>query len=376
MADLPAVPSWHRAVVKVGSSLVAPDATGCRSLYTEAIARFVEASRAAGREVILVSSGAVAAGRSVRPDAPVPRTIPERQACAALGQPLLMQHWQGLLKAPCAQLLLTYDDLYHRRRFVNAKNTMGSLLGQGAVPIINENDTVAVEELRVGDNDNLSAHAAVLAEADLLIICSDVDGLYEANPRTHPDARQRRVVDRIDERVMAMAGGEGTAVGTGGMVTKLEAAQKATAQGIDTVLVNGTKADHLQALGEGRVTGTLFCGAEQPLSARQYWMLYAVPVRGRIWVDEGAARALQSDGASLLPAGVTGANGTFSAGDAVEVALSTANGPRVIARGLAQYGARDVQSLQGCQSYEVKKLLPHAHSTLVIHRDELVLMEG
>lgn len=375
MAAAPVLPSWKRAVLKVGSSLVAPDASGCSTRYTEAIARFITTSRAAGREVILVSSGAVAAGRSTQAGAPAPRTIPERQALAALGQPLLMQHWQALLEVPCAQLLLTYDDLYHRRRFVNAKNTLAELLAQGTVPIINENDTVAVEELKVGDNDNLSAHAAVLAEAEVLIICSDVDGLYTADPRTVPEAERLAVVAQVEATHYALAGGSRSAVGTGGMVTKLEAAEKATAQGIPTVIVNGTRADHLQALADGTSPGTLFRAAPSPISARRYWMLHAVPSRGRIWVDAGAAQALREDGASLLPAGVTGAEGPFRAGDAVEVVVPTGGEATVVAKGLAQYGIRDVQAIQGCQSYEVRDRLPEAHSTLVIHRDELVLLE-
>jgi glutamate 5-kinase len=206
MADRPAVPSWNRAVLKVGSALVAPDDRGCSTKHLLAIARFIAESRRAGKEVILVSSGAVAAGLATQPDTAAPRTIPEKQALAAIGQPLLMAHWRRLFDAPCAQLLLTYDDLYHRTRYLNAKNTLRELLGRGVLPIINENDTVAIDELKVGDNDNLAAHVAVLAEADTLIICSDVDGLYDANPHTHPDATLIRTVDRIGDDVYAMAG--------------------------------------------------------------------------------------------------------------------------------------------------------------------------
>ena len=376
MASPPSLPAWDRAVIKVGSALVAPEGQGGSTVHLEAIAGFITASRAADREVILVSSGAVAAGLAAQSMAPsVPRSIPERQALAAIGQPLLMAHWRALLDGPCAQLLLTYDDLYHRRRFVNAQNTLAELLDRGTLPIINENDTVAVEELKVGDNDNLSAHVAVLADADLLIICSDVDGLYTADPRTHPDAEFVPVVDTVTEQTYAMAGGTRSNVGTGGMTTKIEAADKATTRGINTALVNGTKSNHLEALHGGQCPGTLFRGASDPLPARKYWMLHAVPTRGRLWIDDGAARALRDDGASLLPAGIVDVDGLFSAGDAVDVAVATDGDAQVIAKGLVQYSARDVRAILGRQSHEIDAVLDAAHTNLVIHRDELVLVD-
>ena len=375
MADTFPLPSWNRIVIKVGSALVAPDDRGCSTKHLGAIARFISASRAAGQDVILVSSGAVAAGLSAQSMSPsVPRSIPERQALAAIGQPLLMAHWRDLLDGPCAQLLLTYDDLYHRRRFVNAQNTLAELLDRGTLPIINENDTVAVEELKVGDNDNLSAHVAVLADADLLLMCSDVDGLYTADPHADPEAEHIPVIEEVTDQTYAMAGETHTAVGTGGMTTKIEAAEKATTRGIDTVIMNGTKANHVEALRDGQCPGTLFKGAEDPLSARKYWMLHAVPSRGRIVVDEGAAQAISQEGASLLPAGITEVEGRFSAGDAVDIVAAPEDGEsQTIAKGLSQYSARDVRAIQGRQSHEIDNLLDTAHTNLVIHRDELVL---
>ncbi len=369
------LPSWRRAVLKVGSALVAPERRGCSTKYLLALARFVTESRHAGKEIVLVSSGAVAAGRSVQPDASAPRTIPEKQALAAIGQPLLMAHWRRLFDFPCAQLLLTYDDLYHRTRFVNAKNTLAELLGRGVLPIVNENDTVAVDELKVGDNDNLAAHVAVLADADLLVICSDVDGLYDADPHAHPNATLIPVVDRIDERIHAVAGGTHRDTATGGMRTKVQAAEKATARGIDTVLVNGTKAAALDRLLAGRLDGTLFRGSDTPLSARKYWMLHAVPSAGRLWVDAGAARALREEGASLLPSGITDVEGGFSDGEAVDVVTATDDGPRAVAKGITQYGSRDVRAIMGRHSAEIERILGHAHTDIVIHRDELVLVE-
>lgn len=371
-----AAPSWNRAVVKVGSTLVAPEHRGCSTQHVLAIAQFIAASRHAGKEVILVSSGAVAAGRAAQPDACAPHTIPEKQALAAIGQPLLMAHWQRLFDVPCAQLLLTYDDLYHRSRFVNAQNTLAELLDRGLLPIVNENDTVAIDELKVGDNDNLAAHVAVLADADLLVICSDVDGLYDADPHAHPEATLIPVVEHIDERIYTAAGGAHRDVATGGMRTKVEAAEKATARGIDTVILNGTKADHLERLRTGTVAGTLFRRAPQPITARKYWMLHAVPSAGRLWIDAGAARALRDDGASLLPSGITNIEGRFSKGEAVDIVTDTADGPRVVAKGITQYGAHDVRAIKGRQSGDIERILGHAHTDLVIHRDELVLVEG
>jgi glutamate 5-kinase len=375
MADRPAVPPWNRAVLKVGSALVAPNDRGCSTKHLLAIARFIVESRRAGKEVVLVSSGAVAAGLASQPDTAPPRTIPEKQALAAIGQPLLMAHWRRLFDAPCAQLLLTYDDLYHRTRYLNAKNTLRELLGRGVLPIVNENDTVAIDELKVGDNDNLAAHVAVLADADALIICSDVDGLYDANPHTHPNATLIRTVDRIDETVYAMAGEARSVTSTGGMRTKIEAAEKATARGITTMLVNGTNADHLDALRAGQLPGTLFRQMDDPLAARKHWMLHAVPSSGRIWVDAGAARALREDGASLLPSGITGVEGGFTHGDAVEIATDADSGPEVIAKGFTQYGSRDVSRIRGQHSDAIADLLGHAPADIVVHRDELVLLD-
>lgn len=366
---------WKRAVIKIGSALVAPDGRGCSTAHTLAIAQFVIESRQRGREVILVSSGAVAAGLATQPNSAVrtKRTIPEKQALAAIGQALLMAHWNNLFDAPCAQILLTYDDLAHRTRFLNAKNTLSELLALGAVPIVNENDTVAVDELRVGDNDNLAAHVAVLAEADLLIICTDIDGLYDDDPRTNPNAQFVPVVDRIDAEIYAMAGDAHHPTATGGMRTKIEAAEKATTRGIDTVIVNGTEPAALDALKRGTLHGTLFRRVDPPLHARKHWMLHAAPSAGRITVDAGAAAALRQRGASLLPSGIVDVQGHFGRGDTVEVAVR-GDVSSVIAKGATQYASHDLERIVGRQSHEIEQILGYAHAPLVIHRDDLVLM--
>jgi glutamate 5-kinase len=377
MPPVPSLPDWDRAVVKVGSALIAPDDRGCSTTHLLPIARFIIESRRQGKEVILVSSGAVAAGLAEQgregPGAGL--SIPERQALAAIGQPLLMAHWRRLFDVSCAQVLLTYDDLQRRARFVNAKNTIGELLARGTLPIVNENDTVATEELKVGDNDNLAAYVAVLAEADLLVICSDVDGLYTADPHDAPDAERLPVVDAITDEIYGMVGGSHRAVATGGMQTKVEAAEKATDRGIDTVLVNGTKGAHLDALGRGEMPGTLFRRAERPLSARKHWMLHALPAAGRIVVDAGAVRALRERGASLLPSGVVAVEGPFAQGDAVEVVTAAPDddAPVRVAKGITQYGAEALRRIQGRQSQAIAEILGTAPADHVIHRDDLVL---
>jgi glutamate 5-kinase len=379
MDDAPPLPDWSRAVVKVGSALVAPDDRGCSTTHLLPIARFIIESRRQGKEVILVSSGAVAAGLAEqgRSGPGTGLSIPERQALAAIGQPLLMAHWRRLFDVPCAQVLLTYDDLQRRTRFVNAKNTIQELLDQGTLPVVNENDTVATEELQVGDNDNLAAYVAVLAEADLLVICSDVDGLYTADPHDDPEAEHLPVVKRITDDIYDMVGPSHRAVATGGMQTKVEAAEKATDRGIDTVLVNGTRGDHLDALGRGQMPGTLFRRAAQPLSARKHWMLHALPTAGRLTVDAGAAEALRRQGASLLPSGVVAVDGAFARGDAVEVVVQTGGGGpgSRVAKGITQYGADDLTRIRGRQSPAIAEVLDDAPTDYVIHRDDLVLID-
>ncbi len=371
-APLPRIGPWTRAVVKVGSALVAPDGQGPSARHLGGIAQFVMESQRRGREIVVVSSGAVAAGRATQPSAAArPRSIAEKQALAALGQPLLMAHWSRLIDRPCAQVLLTHDDLQHRQRFLNARTTLAGLLALGALPIVNENDTVAVEEIKVGDNDNLAAHVAALVGADLLVICTDIDGLYDADPRTTPGARLVPVVERIDARIRAMAGGANDASATGGMRTKVEAAEKATARGIDTVVVSGTRAAALAALHDGMVDGTLFRRSSSPLDARKHWMRHALAPSGRILVDAGAAAAIAERGASLLPSGIVGVEGRFERGDAVEIVADGSG--EIVARGLSQYGAHEVARIRGHRSDAIASVLGYAHTAFVVHRDDLVL---
>ena len=370
------ISEWRRAVIKVGSALIAEKGKRCSTKYLLPIASFINKSLSQGKEIILVSSGAVAAGLATQPRllAKSVRSIPEKQALAAIGQSQLMATWSRFFDFPCAQLLLTYDDIYNRKRFVNAKNTLTELLRLQTLPIVNENDTVAVDELKVGDNDNLAAYVAVLAEADLLIICTDIDGLYEADPQNHPDARFVAIVEKIDQAIYRLAGNTKGPMGTGGMLTKIEAADKATSRGIETIIINGTQDEYLDNLQKGFLLGTLFKKRKIAIASKKHWMLYILPSRGRIVVDRGAARALMSKGASLLPSGVVDVEGEFTNGDAVGIVLREDEQIREIAKGLTQYGARDLQKIKGKQSSEIESVLGYFFTDVVIHRDDMVLI--
>ncbi len=364
-----ALPHWRRAVLKVGSNLLAADGGGLTSRYAEALAGFIAASHAAGRQVVLVSSGAVAAGRVLlRQHAADGSGLAARQALAALGQAPMIALWQSLSARPVAQVLLTHDDLRNRRRYLNARATLRELLALDVLPVVNENDTVAVDELKLGDNDNLAAIVAALVDADLLLIASDVDALYSADPRRDPAARPIAYVPALTPSILAMAGGSGSAVGTGGMRTKLEAAAKAAVAGIPTALFSGRDAATVQALQHDRLHGTLFAAASSPMQARKYWLRHAPAATGRIRIDAGAAHALTGGRVSLLPGGVLGAEGEFHRGDLVEI-IDMADRP--VARGLCQYGAAEVRRLAGRHSREIEGVLGYSYGAEVVHRDDL-----
>ncbi|HYG05033.1 MAG TPA: glutamate 5-kinase [Stenotrophomonas sp.] len=370
------LPPWRRAVLKVGSSLLAADGGGLSPRYALGLAQFVSTHVGAGREVVIVSSGAVAAGRAIVPRAPEQgAAMAARQALAALGQAQLMALWQRFFERPVAQVLLTHDDLRNRRRYLNARATLDELLRLGALPVVNENDTVSVDELKLGDNDNLAAIVAALVDADALFIATDIDGLYSADPRQNPDAQPIDTVEALGPQVMAMAGGSGAAgVGTGGMRTKLEAAAKAGAAGIETYLFNGRSSEVLRALGHDRLRGTRVHAARTRVAARKHWLRHAPVEAGAILVDAGAARALTDKGASLLPGGVTGAHGEFRRGDMVEVRLRDEAGERAVARGISQYSAQDIRRLAGRHSRDIESVLGYNYGENIVHRDDLVLL--
>jgi glutamate 5-kinase len=395
-----ALPTWKRAVLKVGSSLLA-GANGLSPHHAVHLAAFVHAAHARGREVVIVSSGAVAAGRAVQqqslrlPSQPG-AAMAERQALAALGQAKLMAFWQGLFARPVAQVLLTHDDVRNRRRYLNARATLQELLRCGALPVVNENDTVSVDELKLGDNDTLGAIVAALIDADVLLIATDIDGLYDRDPRENPDARPIPLVADPGDEVLAIAGGAGSRVGTGGMRTKILAAQRAGAAGIDTVLFNGTRAAMAQALGEDRLIGTRLVAGRSRIAARKHWLRHApVEAGAAILIDAGAANALTDKGASLLPIGVIGAQGEFRRGDLVEIALvqhdearmtatnagetttragaSVAASTKPIARGVSQYSAADIRRIARKRSHEIDLILGYNYGDSIVHRDDLSL---
>jgi glutamate 5-kinase len=369
------LPPWSRAVLKVGSSLLTDASGELSERNARALAQFVAAARAAGREVVLVSSGAVAAGRTRIGSDARKGSIVLRQALAALGQTRMVALWQALIEAPVAQVLLTHDDLRNRRRYLNARATLLELLRLRSVPVVNENDTVAVEELKLGDNDNLAATVAALVDADLLLIASDVDGLYSAHPQRDASARPIATVDAITPDTLAMAGAAGSSHGTGGMRTKLEAAQKAASAGIPTIVFHGAAGSGVESLLRDGYRGTLFTAAQTRLAARKYWLRHAAGASGTIRVDAGAATALRA-GKSLLPGGVLGADGEFARGDIVEIAEAGTGGRRAIARGLAQYSAAEVRRLAGRHTREIEPTLGFCYGDTIVHRDDFVAIEG
>jgi glutamate 5-kinase len=370
-----ALPQWRRAVLKVGSSLLAADGGGLTPRFALGLAQFVSANVLAGREVVIVSSGAVAAGRAIVPKAAeAGAAMAARQALAALGQAQLIALWQRFFERPVAQVLLTHDDLRNRRRYLNARAALTELLALGALPVVNENDTVSVDELKLGDNDNLAAIVAALVDADALFIATDIDGLYTADPRGNPDARPINEVLELTPEVLAMAGGSGSAVGTGGMQTKLQAAAKAGAAGIDTFLFNGRDGDVVRGLAQGRLRGTRLHAGRSRIAARKYWLRHAPLEPGAILIDAGAARALREKGASLLPGGVLGAEGEFRRGDMVEVRLFDVQGQQKVARGVSQYSAVDIRRISQHHTREIESILGYNYGDNVVHRDDMVVL--
>ncbi|WP_291294994.1 glutamate 5-kinase [Elioraea sp.] len=365
----------RRLVVKVGSALLVDDAAGLpRTAWLAALAEDIAALRRAGTEVIVVSSGAIALGRVRLPRLP-PKArmrLEEKQAAAASGQIALARAWEEALSPhalPAAQLLLTLDDSEERRRYLNARATLETLLALGAVPVINENDTVATSEIRFGDNDRLAARVAEMVAADLLVLLSDIDGLYTADPRSNPGAAHIPAVAAVTPEIEAMAGDAVPGISTGGMVTKLAAAKIATGAGCRMAIAHGA-ADHaLAAVMAGRARATLFAATAAPRSAWKSWIAGALKPTGRLIVDAGAVKALQG-GRSLLPAGVRGIEGSFARGDCVEVVAEGA----LVARGLANYAAEDARRIAGCHSRDIAAILGFDGREEMIHRDDLALL--
>jgi glutamate 5-kinase len=364
----------RRLVVKVGSGLVTAPGIGPEPDRIERLAGEIAAVRRDAREVTLVSSGAIATGMARLALAERPRSIPEKQAAAAVGQSALMWQYEIAFKRhglAVGQVLLTAQDIGDRTRYLNARNTLLALLGFGVVPIVNENDTVAVEEIKVGDNDNLSALVASLIEADLLVLLTDVDGLYTSDPARDPAAAKLDLVETVTEEILMMAGAHEAGVSVGGMTTKLQAAQKAAASGIPMVIAGGREPGVLGRILSGESVGTCFLPKADRLGARKRWIAFAAPPQGRLAVDAGATRALMRQGRSLLPSGVIGVEGEFGAGDVV--AVLDGDG-REFARGLVNFEAGELRRIRGAKTQEIEARLGYKSVDEVIHRDNLVIL--
>jgi glutamate 5-kinase len=365
-----------RLVVKVGSGVLSRGGIGLHRPTLAQLAEALGTLRTQGVEVILVSSGAILAGMEALELPERPKELPLKQAAAAVGQSHLMRAYEEAFQPQgrrVAQILLTREDLRHRGRYLNARNTLFTLLGLGVVPIVNENDTVAVQEIQFGDNDTLSALVANLVDADLLVILTDIEGLFTADPNRDPAARLIPVV-RPQDAVDAFCAEEtGSAASIGGMSTKVSAARRATAAGIATVVASGREPAALLRIVAGEEIGTFFIPSGSRMRSRKRWLAFASVPRGEILVDAGARTALVAGGKSLLPSGIRGARRPFRAGDVVS--LLDPDG-RVFARGLTNYGREDVERIQGLRSDEITAALGQKPYDEVIHRDNLVILEA
>ncbi|MBL8501926.1 MAG: glutamate 5-kinase [Rhodocyclaceae bacterium] len=363
----------RRIVVKVGSALVTNDGAGLAGDFLAELARQIAALRADGREVLLVSSGAIAAGMQRLGWTARPQAMHELQAAAAVGQMGLAQAYESCFSEyglKTAQILLTHDDLADRLRYLNARSTLSALLELGVVPIINENDTVVTDEIKFGDNDTLGALVANLVEAEALVILTDQAGLYTADPRKNPAATLVAAHRADDPALEAMAGGAGSGIAKGGMITKVKAAQRAARSGADTLIASGREADVLPRLARGEALGTLLFASATPLAARKQWLADHLQLAGSLILDAGAVKALAA-GKSLLPVGVTAVEGEFERGAAV--ACRTADG-REIARGLVNYSSSEARRIARRLSSEIESLLGYLDEPELIHRDNLVLL--
>lgn len=362
-----------RIVVKVGTRLLTHPTGKLNLGYMERLVRKLSDLRNAGHEVILVTSGSIGAGRGRLNISRKKISIPEKQAIAAVGQGLLLQIYEKLFSEyglVVGQILLTRTDLVSRRRYINACNTVMTMLKMDIVPIINENDSVSIEEIKFGDNDRLSALVAGLSDANLLVILTDVDGLYSANPRKNPDAKLIQVVEKVDQQVKDCAECSDDDLATGGMITKLQAAEVATMSGVPMYIVNGSDPDILTSILKGEQAGTYFVAQEHYLNRRKRWIAYGQIVKGRVIVDEGASQALLQGGKSLLSVGVTAADGTFKKGDLVSVVDEKGE---EVGRGLCNFSVQELALIMRRPSHELPALIDRPHNEEVIHRDNLVI---
>ena len=365
---------YRRIVIKLGTSVLTRGASSLNRPHMVELARQCAMLQQQGKDILICTSGAIAAGRE-RLDFPdLPDTVTTKQMLAAVGQSRLMLMWERFFEIygiHVGQILLTRADTEHRRRFLNAQDTIRALLAQRIVPIINENDAVATEEIKVGDNDNLSALAAILAEADLLLLLTDQPGLFTADPHIQPDAQIIPEVRTIDETLRRLAGDSVSGLGVGGMGTKLHAADVARRAGADVIIAAGHAPDVILRAVSGDAVGTRFPALETPLESRKRWIFAGPKPTGRVIVDEGAADALRRNGRSLLPAGVTDVKGQFERGDSISI-LGPSGGE--LARGIARYASADLSQIRGCHSDDIAGRLGYDYGPVAVHRNDMILL--
>ncbi|MFA5073690.1 MAG: glutamate 5-kinase [Nitrospirota bacterium] len=367
----------RRVVIKIGSAVLTIPDKGLDQDRIDQLASDIVSVMQQGKEVIVVSSGAVAAGLAklgLKKTKTMPLSL--KQAAAAIGQSSLMWAYEKTFAVhgkKVAQVLLTREDLSNRTRFLNARNTLHTLLEHGVIPIINENDTVSVNELRFGDNDNLSGMVTHLTDADILVILSDVDGFYTADPRLHSEAKLISVVEKISEDMENAAGDTQTSVGLGGMRSKIMAAKRVSDYGASLVILNGKKPGALQNLFQGNTIGTLFLPKSRKQHSRKYWIANTVKCSGRLIVDEGCWEALVHQGKSLLPGGIIAVEGNFKIGDCINCMNTSGN---VFARGLVKYSSSELERIKGLKTSEIQAVLGHKDYDEVIHRNDLVIIQN
>jgi glutamate 5-kinase len=365
---------YERIVIKLGTSVLTGGTPNLDWPHMVDLVRQCAALHKQGKDVILCSSGAIAAGKQRLASPDLPPTLASKQLFAAVDQSWLMWNWERFFEIygiHVGQMLLTRSDTENRRRFLNASDTLQALLDYRVIPIVNENDAVATEEIRLGDNDNLSALVAVLADADLLILLTDQPGLFTADPRSHPDAELIPEVHHIDATLRALAGGTSTTLGTGGMDTKLQAADAARRAGCDVVIAAGAAPDVILRVVAGEQVGTRFPALETPLEHRKRWIFAGPKPPGSVVIDDGAVAALTEDGRSLLPAGIIQVNGPFERGDAISIHDGR---HKELARGIVRYASRDLQQLQGCHSRDIETRLGYTYGAVAVHRNDLILV--
>jgi glutamate 5-kinase len=361
-----------RAVIKVGSGVLTRK-NGLNLNLIDDLATEICKLRNRGIEIILVSSGAIAAGLKKAGLSKRPTSLSQMQALAAMGQSSLIMAYEEAFSrqgAKAAQILLTRDDLTHRRRYLNARNTLMTLLSWKIIPIINENDTVGIDEIKFGDNDNLSALVVNLTESHLLVNLTNIDGLYDKDPRRHHDAQLIPVVEKVDRRITKAANAIPGFLGTGGMASKLMAARNISLGGIASIIANGSKPDILKDVFSGKPCGTFFLPEVSALNSRKQWIAFTMKPKGTLFVDNGAEKALTKNGKSLLPSGITGVQGRFSVGDSVSI---QALDKQKIAIGMVNYNSGDLQKIIGAKTSQIEDILGYRHDDEIVHRDNLIL---